>query len=63
MKTTITEPTIMTNDLLKQHLQHKITNDIPLSQHIGVTVTDYEPLKLSLSAPLDKNYNHNQTTF
>ncbi|PHQ82272.1 MAG: thioesterase [Coxiella sp. (in: Bacteria)] len=48
---------------LIQLLQEKMHNDIPLTQHMGVVVTDYTPGHLTLAAPLDKNINHRHTAF
>ncbi len=44
-------------------LERTLHDEIPLSQAMGVSVTDYDGTSLKLSAPLATNINHKSTAF
>ena len=44
-------------------LQDVLHTEIPLTQHIGISVVDYTDVSLTLSAPLENNINHKSTAF
>jgi|SaaInlStandDraft_6_1057023.scaffolds.fasta_scaffold22981_3 thioesterase domain-containing protein len=46
-----------------EQLESYILNNVPLTKHMGVKVTQCSVEKLELSAPLDKNSNHVGTGF
>lgn len=46
-----------------QALQQTLYRDIPLSQHMGITVASYDGEQLVLKAPLTPNVNHKSTVF
>ena len=48
--------------MLKE-LQTLLHEEIPLTQSIGIDVTEYSDLALSLRAPLENNTNHKRTAF
>lgn len=52
----------MANNLI-DILQQKILTDIPLTQHMGLTVSYYDGQTLQIKASLEKNINHRQTAF
>lgn len=49
-------------DLL-QELQETFFTEIPITQHIGISVASYDNRCLTLSAPLERNINHQRTAF
>ena len=50
------------NDLARE-LQRTLDHEIPITQHMGLTVEAYDGQQLTLRAPLDKNLNHKATAF
>lgn len=44
-------------------LQRTLEEEIPLTRHIGIRVTDYDGESLRLGAPLAPNTNHKATVF
>jgi thioesterase domain-containing protein len=44
-------------------LQHTLHAEIPLTQHIGIQVIDYDGASLTLAAPIEPNINHKATAF
>ncbi len=53
----------MADNALAEMLKNKMHQDIPLTQHMGISVTRYQSGELILSAPLEKNINHRLTAF
>jgi len=45
------------------NLQKVLNSEIPLTNAIGIKVEEYDHTGLTLSAPLDKNTNHESTAF
>lgn len=52
----------MTSNRIKA-LEEVLHTDIPLTQHIGISVRELTDTSLSLYAPLDNNINHKCTAF
>lgn len=50
-------------DKMIKQFEKVIHTEIPLSQAMGVSVSSYDGVKLSLVAPLEKNTNHKSTAF
>ncbi len=46
-----------------KELQDVLHTEIPLTQHIGLSVVEHTDLSLTLSAPLENNINHKCTAF
>jgi thioesterase domain-containing protein len=44
-------------------LEHTLHSEIPLSQTMGIRVTNYDGASLCLTAPLAPNINHKSTAF
>jgi thioesterase domain-containing protein len=44
-------------------LQETLRREIPITQHLGITVESYDAQRLVLSAPLARNINHKGTAF
>lgn len=44
-------------------LKEKISEDIPLTNHMGISINYYDGIELRLTASLEKNINHRQTAF
>ena len=44
-------------------LEHTLHSEIPLSQAMGIRVTNYDGASLCLTAPLAPNINHKSTAF
>src|SRR5689334_10249031 len=64
----IYQPTIIVKGIicmkhLLQELQETLIQEIPITQHLGITVESYEDHRLILSAPLAQNINHKGTAF
>ncbi|VAW68236.1 hypothetical protein MNBD_GAMMA09-1815 [hydrothermal vent metagenome] len=50
--------------MLSAHeLQQVLHNEIPLTQTIGIQVTECSPQRIELTAPLEPNINHKCTAF
>ncbi len=47
----------------QQELQQVLHNEIPLTQTIGIRVTECSPQRIELTAPLEPNINHKCTAF
>jgi len=50
------------HDRLRE-LQEILAQEIPITQHIGITVESYDDEGLTLKAPLHQNINHKSTAF
>ncbi len=50
------------NDLLAE-LQTTLAHEIPITEHLGITVVSYEDECLILRAPFAQNINHKATAF
>lgn len=48
---------------LLQELQETLMQEIPITQHLGITTQSYDGHRLVLSAPLAQNINHKGTAF
>jgi len=50
------------HDRLRE-LQEILAQEIPITQHLGITVESYDDEGLTLKAPLRQNINHKSTAF
>lgn len=48
---------------LLMELQETLSHEIPITQHLGITVESYDNGDLVLKAPLARNINHKGTAF
>ena len=46
-----------------QELQETLAREIPITNHLGITVESYDDAGLTLKAPLQQNINHKSTAF
>ncbi len=46
-----------------QELQETLARDIPITNHLGITVESYNDQGLTLKAPIQQNINHKSTAF
>jgi len=46
-----------------QELQEILAREIPITNHLGITVESYNDQGLTLKAPLQQNINHKSTAF
>src|SRR5437588_8626026 len=46
-----------------RELQEILAQEIPITQHLGITVESYDDEGLTLKAPLRQNINHKATAF
>ncbi len=53
----------MTLQALADDLNKKLKQDIPITRHMGVQITDYDGQSLTLAAPLTPNLNDKATGF
>lgn len=49
--------------MTKEELYHKLTQDIPLTRHLGFEIIEAGPYKVHLRARLSENINHKGTGF
>ncbi|MFL5661766.1 MAG: YiiD C-terminal domain-containing protein [Ktedonobacteraceae bacterium] len=48
---------------LLRALQQTLSQEIPITEHLGIAVEGYDGKCLTLIAPLEQNVNHKQTAF
>ncbi len=46
-----------------QELQEILAREIPITQHLGISIESYDDAGLTLKAPLQQNINHKSTAF
>ncbi len=46
-----------------QELQETLAREIPITQHLGISIESYDDAGLTLKAPLQQNINHKSTAF
>ncbi len=46
-----------------QELQEILAREIPITQHLGISIESYDKTGLTLKAPLQQNINHKSTAF
>src|SRR6266700_646189 len=46
-----------------QELQEILAREIPITQHLGISIESYDETGLTLKAPLQQNINHKSTAF
>jgi len=46
-----------------QELQEILALEIPITQHLGISIESYDETGLTLKAPLQQNINHKSTAF
>src|SRR5215469_15808594 len=50
------------HDQLRE-LQETLAREIPITQHLGISIESYDDTGLTLKAPLQQNINHKSTAF
>ncbi len=46
-----------------QELQETLAREIPITNHLGISIESYDETALTLKAPLQQNINHKSTAF
>jgi thioesterase domain-containing protein len=46
-----------------QELRETLAREIPITQHLGISIESYDDAGLTLKAPLQQNINHKSTAF
>jgi len=46
-----------------QELQETLAREIPITNHLGISIESYDETGLTLKAPLQQNINHKSTAF